>query len=85
LVADLGVSPVERSADAFGWQSLFYIGGVLPLGLSIVLIRAIPDSIEFLVMRKAANREIRDLLVPLSPAVNIPSDGREPSLRKRLH
>src|SRR6516164_4807819 len=64
----------SRLIDAVGWQSLFYIGGVLPLGLSIVLIRAMPDSIEFLVMRKAANREIRDLLVRLSPAVNIPSD-----------
>jgi len=64
----------SRLIDAVGWQSLFFIGGILPLGLSIVLIRAMPDSIEFLVMRKAANREIRDLLVRLSPAVNIPSD-----------
>ena len=38
------------------------------------LFRAMPDSIEFLVMRRAANREIRDLLVRLNPAVNIPSD-----------
>ena len=64
----------SRLIDAVGWQSLFYIGGVLPLGLSIVLFRAMPDSIEFLVMRRAANREIRDLLARLSPAVNIPSD-----------
>jgi hypothetical protein len=37
-------------------QSLFYIDGLLPLGLSMVLIRAMPDSIEFLVMRKAASQ-----------------------------
>ena len=41
----------SRLIEAAGWQSLFYIGGVLPLGLSIVLISAMPDSIEFLVMR----------------------------------
>jgi MFS transporter, AAHS family, 4-hydroxybenzoate transporter len=63
----------SRLIDAVGWQSLFYIGGVLPLALSIVLIRALPDSIEFLVMRGAASREIRDLLVRIIPTVNLPS------------
>jgi hypothetical protein len=53
---------------------LFYIGGVLPLALSIVLIRAMPDSIEFLVMSTAAWREIGDLPVRISPTVNIPTD-----------
>ena len=57
--------------NTVGWQSLFYIGGILPLGLSILLIRALPDSIEFLVMRAAAWRDIRDLLVRMSPTVNI--------------
>jgi MFS transporter, AAHS family, 4-hydroxybenzoate transporter len=59
--------------DAVGWRSLFYIGGVLPLGLSIVLIRLLPDSIESLVMRGAAWQEIRNLLVRISPTVNIKS------------
>jgi MFS transporter, AAHS family, 4-hydroxybenzoate transporter len=63
----------SRLIDTVGWQSLFYIGGVLPLGLSIVLIRALPDSIEFLVMRGAAWRDIRNLLVRISPNVNITS------------
>jgi MFS transporter, AAHS family, 4-hydroxybenzoate transporter len=48
--------------DTLGWQSLFYIGGVLPLVLSIVMIRGLPDSIEFLVTRDAAWQDIRDLL-----------------------
>jgi AAHS family 4-hydroxybenzoate transporter-like MFS transporter len=63
----------SRAIDAFGWQSLFYIGGILPLGLSVVLIRALPDSVEFLVMRGAAWQEIRNLLVRISPTVNIES------------
>jgi AAHS family 4-hydroxybenzoate transporter-like MFS transporter len=53
---------------------LFYIGGVLPLCLSIVLICALPDSIEFLVMRRAASREIRDLLLLISPTTHIATD-----------
>src|ERR1700740_1047419 len=57
----------SRLIDWVGWQPLFYIGGILPLGLSIVLIRALPDSIEFLVMSGAAWQEIWDLLGPVTP------------------
>lgn len=63
----------SRAIDVFGWQSLFYIGGILPLGLSVVLIRALPDSIEFLVTRGAAWQKIRNLLVRINPTVNIES------------
>jgi MFS transporter, AAHS family, 4-hydroxybenzoate transporter len=63
----------SRAIDTFGWQSLFYIGGILPLGLSMVLIRALPDSIEFLVMRGAPWPEIRNLLVRIDPTVNLES------------
>jgi MFS transporter, AAHS family, 4-hydroxybenzoate transporter len=62
-----------RLIDAVGWQWLFYIGGILPLVLSTVMIRALPDSIEFLVMREAARRDIRDLLIRISPTFNIAS------------
>jgi AAHS family 4-hydroxybenzoate transporter-like MFS transporter len=65
-----------RLIATFGWQSLFYIGGILPLGLSIVLIRALPDSIEFLVMRGVAWQEIRDLLARISPTLDIGSGCR---------
>ena len=64
----------SRLIAAVGWQSLFYIGGILPLGLSIVLARALPDSIEFLVMRGAAWQKIRYLLARINPTINIASD-----------
>ena len=64
----------SRLIAAFGWQSLFYIGGILPLGLSIVLARALPDSIEFLVVRGAAWQKIRYLLARINPTINIASD-----------
>ena len=63
----------SRLIDAVGWQSLFYIGGIPPLVLSIVMIRALPDSIEFLVMRGAPSQDIRDSLIRISPTLNIAS------------
>jgi AAHS family 4-hydroxybenzoate transporter-like MFS transporter len=46
----------------FGWQALFYVGGVLPVLLAIVLVSALPESIAFLVARGAASSEIAKLL-----------------------
>jgi hypothetical protein len=49
------------------------IGGILPLVPSLVMIRALPDSIEFLVKRGAAWRDIRDPLILIGPTVNVAS------------
>ncbi len=46
----------------FGWQSLFYVGGVLPVLLAIVLIPALPESIAFLVASGAPPAQIATLL-----------------------
>ncbi|HUC18334.1 MAG TPA: MFS transporter [Acetobacteraceae bacterium] len=65
-----------RLIGAFGWPSLFYIGGVLPLALVPVLLLALPDSIGFLVTRAAAQQKIRDLIVRIAPALHIPPAAR---------
>src|SRR5205823_7405520 len=39
----------SRMLPAYGWQSLFYLGGVLPLVLALLLLFALPESIGFLV------------------------------------
>jgi len=38
---------------AYGWQSVFWVGGVLPLFVCVVLIFALPESIGFLVASAA--------------------------------
>jgi MFS transporter, AAHS family, 4-hydroxybenzoate transporter len=39
-----------------GWRALFVIGGTLPLALSIVLVRALPESVAFLAIRGDTTR-----------------------------
>jgi MFS transporter, AAHS family, 4-hydroxybenzoate transporter len=75
----------SRLIDAGGWQSLFYIGGILPLGLSIILIRALPDSIEFLATRGAPYSKIQQLLARISPTVDIASDSQFVSDGEKNH
>jgi MFS transporter, AAHS family, 4-hydroxybenzoate transporter len=58
----------SRLTGVFGWPSLFYIGGALPLVLAAVLWRLLPESINFLVTRGAESRQIARLVRRLDPA-----------------
>ena len=51
----------------FGWQSVLYVGGVLPLVIALVLIKALPESVRFLSVRGASPEKIRAILVGISP------------------
>lgn len=52
---------------AWGWRSVLYVGGVLPLAISLVLIAVLPESIQFLIVRGADAEKLRDILARLSP------------------
>jgi AAHS family 4-hydroxybenzoate transporter-like MFS transporter len=54
----------------FGWTSMFYIGGIMPLALVPFLILGLPESIRLLVLRKAPTEQITALLQRLNP--NLP-------------
>ncbi|CAN7234681.1 MFS transporter [Trinickia sp. LjRoot230] len=40
----------------FGWRSVFYVGGTVPLVLSIVMLAALPESVQFLVVKGKTER-----------------------------
>ena len=40
-----------RVIPAFGWRSVFFIGGGAGIAMALVLIAALPESIRFLVLR----------------------------------
>jgi len=56
---------------AGGWRVLFLIGGVVPLGLALVLLCLLPESIAFLASQAAADPRIRTLLNRIVPDVNV--------------
>ena len=47
---------------SFGWRGLFWFGGLLPLGLSLVLLLVLPESPRYLVRWKARWPELSNLL-----------------------
>ncbi|MBN2242675.1 MAG: MFS transporter [Acidobacteria bacterium] len=57
----------------WGWQSVFYAGGILPFVLSLFLIPLLPESVRFLSQRGGDTQKIAELLAPVAAGrVGIP-------------
>lgn len=59
---------------AFGWQSTFVLGGILPLLLFLVLLFALPESVRFLASRPGREAAVIQLMARVVPDEN-PSPG----------
>jgi AAHS family 4-hydroxybenzoate transporter-like MFS transporter len=59
----------------WGWQSVFYVGGIYPLVLSVVLILLLPESVQFLSQRKVDIRRMAKLLAPIAPELAATHSG----------
>src|SRR5262249_10442386 len=60
---------------AYGWHSVFWVGGVLPLLVCIALLFALPESVGFLVASAASPKRRASLLRQVFPAASVPSDA----------
>ncbi len=59
-----------RLIGAYGWQSLFWIGGLVPILLALLLWFAIPESIKFLALsdkRRARTAALARVMAPTLP------------------
>lgn len=56
----------------FGWQSLFVLGGVLPLVLVAAAMRWLPESVKFLVAR-GRTEEAAKIIGEIAPRAEVPS------------
>ncbi len=51
----------------WGWRSVFLVGGILPLVISILLMFVLPESIQFLAVQGQDPERIAEILVRVSP------------------
>ena len=59
----------------WGWRSVFYAGGILPLIVAVTLIKVLPESILFLGTTETDQNEVAKILVRISPELaDIPVD-----------
>ena len=61
---------------AFGWRSVFVVGGVVPLLLVPFLVARLPESIRFLALSGRANDGVAALLTQIAPSVRHPAGTR---------
>src|SRR4030095_3701315 len=55
----------------FGWRSVFYFGGAVPLVIFILMIFFLPESLQLMVMRGADRRKITNAVKKLNPAAPV--------------
>ncbi|HXF33155.1 MAG TPA: MFS transporter [Candidatus Acidoferrales bacterium] len=58
----------------YGWQVLFFIGGIVPIVVGICLIWALPESLKFLAVRKTNHDEAVRVARMLAPQENFGPD-----------
>jgi AAHS family 4-hydroxybenzoate transporter-like MFS transporter len=52
----------------WGWRSVFYVGGVLPIGLALVLTKTLPESVRFLTEKGGDPARVRAIVQRIDPA-----------------
>jgi AAHS family 4-hydroxybenzoate transporter-like MFS transporter len=74
--AALGGLLAAALIPAFGWRSVFLVGGVAPLLLLPVLLYALPESIRYLALIGGREGEVALLLKRIVPGVKLAGDAR---------
>jgi AAHS family 4-hydroxybenzoate transporter-like MFS transporter len=54
---------------AFGWRSVFYVGGAIPLLIGVLMLFALPESIRFLALHGKQRDQIARWLRRVDPAL----------------
>jgi AAHS family 4-hydroxybenzoate transporter-like MFS transporter len=58
----------------FGWQSVFYAGAIAPLIIGAIMIFALPESLQFLVLRRQQLDKVRNWIRRIDPDLKIERD-----------
>jgi AAHS family 4-hydroxybenzoate transporter-like MFS transporter len=61
---------------AFGWRSMFYFGGVIPLVIGLLMAWGLPESLQFLAVQKKGLDQLTRWLRQLDPRIAIDSATR---------
>ena len=51
----------------WGWRSVFYVGGILPIALALILLKSLPESVRFLTEKGGDPVRIRRIVTRIAP------------------
>lgn len=56
----------------YGWESVFWVGGTLPLALLIIMLKYMPESLQYIALHQPDSPKIRKALSNFYPTEKIP-------------
>jgi AAHS family 4-hydroxybenzoate transporter-like MFS transporter len=66
-----GGSIASAVAAQFGWRAAFWMGGLIPLAVVVILYVLLPESIRFMVLKSDRNDEVAAQLRRIDPALDL--------------
>jgi len=69
LGSAVGGAIAAQFVPSYGWQSVFWLGGIFPLLLAPVLIFWLPESIRLLALKGTRNEYVAGLIRAINPAL----------------
>lgn len=72
----LGGLVASTYMGTYGWQVIFWTGGIAPLLVGILAIFVFPESIKFLSLKPARRAELVKVLAKLSPGMCVGEDAQ---------
>ncbi len=69
LGSAVGGAIAAQLVPSYGWQSVFWLGGIFPLLLAPVLIFWLPESIRLLALKGTRNEYVAGLIRAINPAL----------------
>lgn len=67
--ATLGALSAVFLLPHYGWQSLFLLGGGVPIAIGLTVALLLPESLEFLVRQEKDKTKIRKIVAKIAPAL----------------
>ena len=56
----------------FGWHTMFWVGGILPFIVALAVLLVVPESVRFLMARRATEERVRAIVARLFPDAATP-------------
>ncbi len=75
-IGGVGAGAVNALVVGYGWKTIFYIGGVIPLFLAPLLLWALPESLNYLISRENRGTAIARILTRLAPGRDFSASSR---------
>jgi AAHS family 4-hydroxybenzoate transporter-like MFS transporter len=69
--AALGGFVAAWMIGAFGWRSVFLVGGAVPLAIAAVMMTSLPESLQFLAVRRTNPKALARWLTKLDPTIRV--------------